>query len=335
MRNQWKRRLLWWGGGLFALLVLGVVGGVVMLSLSGSSAASIPPAVYESKAGSEGMAIAPERAVPAVVGEAAMPMPPTGADEALDFVDAATAGTTTTRMVIKNADMAVVVDDPRAAQSQVIAWVEAHGGYVVASSLSERTLASGKRVLYGETTFRVPADRFLDALAMLKDLAVRVDREDIRGQDVTDEYVDLEARLRNLQAAEEELRRLLDQAADTNEVLNIYRELMQVREQIEVLQGRMRYLQESVAYSEVQVEFIPVEADEPISIGGWEPSGVARDAVRALLRFGQQLVTAFIWIGVFWLPVLAVLGIIGSLAWRLGRGLWRRMRGRAAPPTAR
>ena len=334
MRNQWKRRLLWWGGGLFALLVLGGVGGVVMLSLPGSSAAALPPAVYESGAGSEGMAIAPERAVPAVAGEAPMAMPLTGPDEALDFVDAATAGTTTTRMVIKNADMAVVVDDPRAAQSQVIAWVEAHGGYVVASSLSERTLASGKRVLYGETTFRVPADRFLDALAMLKDLAVRVDREDIRGQDVTDEYVDLEARLRNLQAAEEELRRLLDQAADTNEVLNIYRELMQVREQIEVLQGRMRYLQESVAYSEVQVEFIPVEADEPISIGGWEPSGVARDAVRALLRFGQQLVTAFIWVGVFWLPVLAVLGMIGGLVWRLGRGLWRLLRGRAAPPAA-
>ena len=317
-----KRKWIWWLGGGLVLLVLLCSGTTLLLGLSGRSAMPAAGAVegdFEmAKAApfmEEPAAIMPEMAVEA---SRDLPMDEMVADEAL-YNEAPR-----DRMVIKTADLAVVVEDPRAAQEQVIAWVEAHGGYVVSSSFSERVLPSGKRVLYGELQFRIPADRFLEAVETVKSLAVRVDREDIAGQDVTDEYVDLEARLRNLQAAEEELRRLLDEAANTNEVLNIYRELTRVREQIEVLQGRLRYLKESVAYSSVRVEFIPVEADEPVSIGGWEPQGVVRDAIRALLRAGQVLVTGLIWIVVFWLPVLLVLGVVVFLAWRLGRWVWRK-----------
>jgi len=312
-----KSRWLWFVGGVLAMLLVACAGqrsaapsdaGIEVFEDFHEEAVRGPMDGAYKAVASDGM-----------MAEASAPMIPD--DEAL--------GTAAlqTRMVIKTADLAVVVDDPRAAQEHVIAWVEAHDGYVVASSFSERTLPSGKRVLYGDMQFRIPADRFLEAVETVKSLAVRVEREDISGQDVTDEYVDLEARLRNLQAAEEELRRLLDEAANTDEVINIYRELMQVREQIEILQGRMRYLKESVAYSSVRVEFIPVEADESLSIAGWEPTGVARDAIRALLHAGQILITVLIWVVIFWLPVLLILMGVASLVWRLVRWVWRKFFG--------
>ena len=334
--RSWKGWLLVGALGLVALLC----GSTFVLMLRGRSASALP--VMGGMAEEEGMAkyapaieAAPPGAMPLDMSmEAPAALPTAGAARGAAAEDVTVSAAAPTRMVIKSADLAVVVDDPRAAQEQVVAWVEAHGGYVVTSSFSERTLPSGKRVLYGELQFRIPADRFLDAVAEVKSLAVRVEREDISGQDVTDEYVDLEARLRNLKAAEEELRRLLDQAVNTDEVLNIYRELMWVREEIERLEGRMRYLQESVAYSSVRVEFIPVEADEPVSIGGWEPQGVLRDALRALVRAGQNLVTALIWLGVYWLPVLLVVGLLLALAWRVARWAWRKFRGVASGPPA-
>ncbi len=312
------KRTIGWGLGGLVLLMLLCWAGLGLLGSNRAAGALPSKAEYGIE---EGM---PAPAEIASVERAAAP-------EAFDLLDLDSARASSNRMVIKTADLAVVVDDPPTAQAQVIAWVEEQGGYVVTSTVHSRTLASGKRVLYGELEIRVPADRFLSALAMIRDLAVRVDRDDIRGQDVTEEYVDLQARLRNLQAAEEELRRLMEQAANTDQVLNIYRELMQVREQIEVLQGRLRYLQEATAYSEISVEFIPVEADEPISIGGWEPSGVARDALRALLRTGQIAVTGLIWLGIYWLPVLAILGGITWGLVRLGRRWWRAFK--AQPPT--
>ncbi len=317
-----KRRWIGWLLGGSLVLVALLCGGTLALGWRGQQAAvpAVGGGAARGVAGYEAEIEAlPAEALPPAAAKGPMDMPVAAASD----VERVASDLPKTRLVIKNADLAVVVDDPRTAQDQVIAWVESQGGFVISSSFSERTLPSGKRVVYGELHFRVPAERFLDAIEAVKSLAVRVEREDISGQDVTDEYVDLEARLRNLQAAEEELRRLLDEATNTNEVLNIYRELMRVREEIERLQGRMRYLQESVAYSAVRVEFIPVEADEPVSIGGWEPKGVARDALRALIRTGQALVNALIWVGIYWLPVLAVVGLLVWGVWRMGRGLWR------------
>ncbi len=302
-----RRRVVWFlMGMLLAAMVAGcAVRKATLPPVQSKEALAVEPAGEAMSLAASAPAVA--RQVEALPGDAAAP-------------------SSSERLVIKTADLAVVVEDPPRAQDQVIAWAEAHGGYVVNSSLTERTLPSGKRVLYGHLSFRVPADQFLPAVEQVVSLAVRVERKDLQGQDVTDEYVDLEARLRNLQAAEAELRRLMEQATDTEQVLDIYRELMQVREQIEVLQGRMRYLKESVAYALVEVEFIPVAADEPISVAGWEPQGVARDALRALVRAVQGLVNLLIWLVLFVLPYLLLLALVAAPFVLLARWLWRRLR---------
>ncbi len=302
------RRVGWF---LMGMLLAAMVAGCAMRK------AALPP-----MEGQEALAVEPaDKAMPL-----AASAPAVARQAEVMPADVSAAAPSGERLVIKTADLAVVVEDPPSAQDQVIAWAEAHGGYVVNSSLTERTLPSGKRVLYGHLSFRVPADQFLPAVEQVVSLAVRVERKDLQGQDVTDEYVDLEARLRNLQAAEAELRRLMEQATDTEQVLDIYRELMQVREQIEVLQGRMRYLKESVAYALVEVEFIPVAADEPISVAGWEPQGVARDALRALVRAVQGLVNLLIWLVLFVLPYLLLLALVAAPFVLLARWLWRRLR---------
>jgi hypothetical protein len=91
---------------------------------------------------------------------------------------------------------------------------------------------------------------------------------------VTSEYTDLESRLGNLEAAEEQLTRIMESAVKTEDVLNVYNQLVQTREQIEVIKGQMKYYEQSAAMSAVSVELIPNEAVQPLSIGGWQPVGV-------------------------------------------------------------
>lgn len=95
--------------------------------------------------------------------------------------------------------------------------------------------------------------RFNEALQALRDLAVDVKSESTSGQDVTEEYVDLEARLRNLEASETQLLDLMKQAGTVEEILKVQQQLVNTREQIEQIKGRMQYLQESSALAYISV----------------------------------------------------------------------------------
>ncbi|MFH1447027.1 MAG: DUF4349 domain-containing protein, partial [Chloroflexota bacterium] len=132
--------------------------------------------------------------------------------------------------------------------------------------------------------------------------------ESISGQDVTSEYTDAQSRLRNLEAAETALVSLMETATDPQDVLDIFNELIYIREDIEVLKGRIKYLEESAAMSAISVEIVAEESLQPIEIAGWKPTGVMRDAVQALINTLQGLGTALIWFGIFCLPFLIPLG---------------------------
>lgn len=207
---------------------------------------------------------------------------------------------------------------------------EEMGGFVVSSGLSTLRLANGDEVPQASITFRVPAEKFQESLSQVRSMASRVNEERIQGQDVTEEYVDLQARLRNLRAAEKQLQEIMDQATRTEDVLHVYRELTNIRGEIERLQGRIRYLEQAAAMSSITVGLVPDEAAQPLRIGGWEPKGVVRDALQALIRTLQGLVTVVIWLIVYLLPVLVALGVVFGLpVFGLIR-LWRRRKRRVA-----
>jgi hypothetical protein len=116
--------------------------------------------------------------------------------------------------------------------------------------------------------------------------------------------------LKNLEAAEVELTRIMQEARRTEDVLSVYNQLVSIREQIEVIKGQIKYFEQSAAMSSISAELIADEAVQPIEIGGWKPEGVVKDAVEALADALQFVVSAAIWVVIFLLPVLVVLFIV-------------------------
>jgi hypothetical protein len=154
----------------------------------------------------------------------------------------------TERMIIRNAYMALVVDDVSAAIAQISSLAAAYGGFVVSSNLYE----SDSR-LYADISFRVDSTRFNEAMQNLRDIAVDVRSESTSGQDVTEEYVDLTAQLKNLEASESQLLELMKKAGEVAEILEVQRELTKTTGEIEQTKGRMQYLEESSSLALIQL----------------------------------------------------------------------------------
>lgn len=152
------------------------------------------------------------------------------------------------RMVIRSAYLALVVDDVGASMVQITSLAGAYGGYVVNSDIRE-----DKNRLYASISFRVDSTRFNEALQALRSLAVDIRSESTSGEDVTEEYVDLEAKLLTLEASEAQLLELMKQAGTVEEILEVQRELTRTRGEIEQIKGRMQYLEQSAALAYISV----------------------------------------------------------------------------------
>ncbi len=251
--------------------------------------------------------------------ESAAPMAPES-----DF-SAADSTVSVQRMVIKNAALSIVVVEPAKAMDEIISMAEEMGGFVVSSNMWQTTLSNGVTVDQANINIRVPAERLDEALSRIKDGAGEVRSEQISGEDVTSQYTDLQSRLRNLEAAETQLAQIMDDATDTEDVLQVYNNLVSVREQIEVIKGQMQYYEQAAALSSISIDIIADEADQPIQIGGWQPVGVAKDAIEALINALQGLVNIVIWLVIFVLPLVLVIGFPVSFLWRRFRR-WRQKR---------
>jgi hypothetical protein len=230
------------------------------------------------------------------------------------------------RIVIKNAELTIAVEDPAASVKTIGAMAEEMGGFVVSANTYHTTLSSGAEVPRASITVRVPAERLTEALDRIKletDQLVR--NETITSQDVTSDYTDLQSRLRNLETAEAQLQEIMEDAFETEEVLSVYQQLTQVREQIEVTKGRIQYYEQSAALSSIQVGLLANAALQPLSVGGWQPSGIARQALQTLINVLQILVTILIYLVLLVMPVLLVvlvppgLAIWGIMRWRARR----------------
>lgn len=212
------------------------------------------------------------------------------------------------RIVIKNASLDIIVNDPPEVMDAIGAMAEQMGGFIVNANLYQDSLPSGVAVPRASITIRVPAERLDEALERIENQSDQpVDNKTINSQDVTQEYTDLQSRLRNLEAAETQLMRIMEEARRTEDVLQVYNELTRVREEIEVTKGRIQYFDESARLSSISVNIVPSEAAQPLSVGGWQPVGVARDAVQALINGLQVLVNVVIWLGLFIIPILFII----------------------------
>ena len=217
------------------------------------------------------------------------------------------------RIVIKNANLSIVVANPTEAMDAIVSMTENMGGFVVNSNVYKTTTSSGAEVPVANITVRVPAEQLNQAMNLIKSLVenenLDVLREEVSGQDVTSEVTDLESRLRNLQEAEQQLLKIMDVATKTEDVMSVFRELTNVREQIEVLQGQIKYYRESARLSAVSVYIQSKEAIAPLTIGGWKPSIQVQKALQALINGMKYFGNFLIWLVIFLLPLAAVIGL--------------------------
>jgi len=256
---------------------------------------------------------------------------------------ASTSGIPEKRIVIKNANLSIVVVDPGQAMNNIAKMAEDMGGFVVTSNLYKVRTKNGNEIPAAKITVRVPADKLNDALAKIKGLVrdpeQQVLSEDVSGQDVTKEYTDLQSRLKNKQMEADRLREILQEASKTEDILAVSNQLSAVEEEVEVLKGQIKYYDEAAALSAISVDLQSEEAVAPLEIGGWKPVGVARDALQTLIDTLQFLSYAAIWIVIFCLP-LSILGgiplffiIRGIRHWRKGRKVRAAQQSSTEPPS--
>ena len=229
------------------------------------------------------------------------------------------------RKVIKNADMSIVVKDPEETMNVISALAEQLGGYVVSSSMSQSTYGPNYVSLpSGNISIRIPAEKLTDVMTQIKAEAVEVTSENVYGQDVTDQYVDLQSRLTAMQAAEKKLLEILDDAEKTEDVLAVYQQLQQVQSEIEVLKGQIKYIDQAAAMSSLNVNLVAEASVQPIQIGPWKPAGAAKEAVEDLIYFFQNFVEFLIRFVIFTLPALIMIAIPLVLVFLAGRAIYRR-----------
>ncbi len=206
------------------------------------------------------------------------------------------------RMIVYQSILWLRVGDVDAALESLVEHTRQMDGYVVSSF---RDGSDSARL-----TVRVPVETFDDARKTFSALALEVEREETTNEDVTEQYVDLESRLRNWQAAESQYLELLQDAKNVDEALQVQNRLFQVREDIERLQGQMQLLEHT---SETAAITIFLNPTEPILQQGWSPSSTGRSALRSLSDFGQRLAGIGIWLGIYspvWVLALAILFVL-------------------------
>lgn len=233
------------------------------------------------------------------------------------------------RLIIRTADMSIVVTDTEQAMAGIAQMAEDNGGWVVNSNVFQ----VDETAKTGNMTLRVPAEGFQSFIDAVQLMSVEVTRISTSGQDVTEEFVDLSSRLANLEATAERVRAFLDETKDVEEALAVNQELSRLEGEIEILKGRIKYLEQSSAFSTVSIDLTPDILSQPIEVGGWQPQGVARSAVEALISALQTLADIAIWLLIFLLPVLIIIAIPIWLLVKLVRK-WRRRRKEPLPTTA-
>jgi hypothetical protein len=301
---------------------------VTLMLLMGACAASLGPPARSMEAvvqppgalgGATGMDVGQRAEAPA-----ALPQAPN------EFQSSS--ATDVERLVIQTASLSMVVEDPAAKLAAIRELAEGMGGFVVTSNIYRTSYGEGVTADQASITVRVPAERLQETLDQIEADAVEVRNENVSGQDVTSQYVDLQSRLRNLEAAEAQLVKIMDSAEKTEDVLAVYNQLVQVRGEIESVRGQMKYYEESASFSAITAELIPDVAAQPIKIGGWQPQGTVKAAVEALINALHSLIDVAIWVVICILPIALLIGIPLVLILRAVRR--RRRRQAASGPPA-
>ena len=183
---------------------------------------------------------------------------------------------TQSRIIVRTADMHIIVTDISGAVDSTADMAEEFGGWVVSSNRSAKHR--------GFISIRVPADRLEEAIQRLRDSAVDVESEIISSRDVTDQYVDLQSRLKNQQATEVALLKLLERATKVEDALRIRETLSTIQEEVELLLGKIKLIETTAAFSLLNLS-LELDAAEMTTDAGYDQAAGVGEAVRFRASF--------------------------------------------------
>jgi len=215
------------------------------------------------------------------------------------------------RLVVEESTISLVVNNVREISDKIIDHAKSVGGYMVNTSLTHPEESP-----FATVTIRVPAEDLRPTLDYLRSLGVKVTSERILGTDVTDEYVDIEARLVTLEKTKAKFEEILEIATEVQDILDVQRQLTYIQDQIDNLKGRQKYLEQTAKLSKITVYLSTDEYALPYApTETFRPRLIFKLAVRSLVRTLRSIVRLLIWIGVYavvWIPV----GLIVFFVWK-------------------
>ena len=183
----------------------------------------------------------------------------------------------TQRVIIREGYISLVVEDTKASEkaiTEIVSEMESEGAFVVTSN--ERDAGDDQMpTIY--LTIRIPANRFDEVMERLVAMSVRVSQRSEDAQDVTEEYVDLQARLESMESARDRLRGIMQEAETVEELLLAEQQLAEREAEIEAIQGRLKYLSQAAQLSKIEISLYPAASSQPIA-ARWRPSETARTA---------------------------------------------------------
>jgi hypothetical protein len=236
------------------------------------------------------------------------------------------------RMIVYTGSLSLQVNDTADTINKITDVLKTVNGYIASKSV----VAYGKDKLRGTITVRIPAVALDPTLAQIKALGVKVLKEDANSNDVTSEYVDLDARRKNLEAYEVELQKLLDTVRErtgkAEDILAVYNQLTQVRGEIEQIKGRQNYLQNTSTLATYTVELVPIEEVVVEGKPGWDPGRVFSESLDGLVGSLQALIELTIRFTIGVLPVLILLFLPFIVLFLIIRFFWKKREPKKVAP---
>lgn len=223
------------------------------------------------------------------------------------------------RKIIRNADLQLETDLPEENQRKISAIVEGKGGFVVETTQSSSDVKTVSRDIV-TMTVRVPAEKFNETLEEIRKSANRVIVETVKGQDVTEEFIDIEARLKAKRALEEQFLEIMKRANSVEDALNVQKQLAEVRGEIEKIEGRKRFLENQASLSTIKIRLQTPTAFTPNSGGFFYR---LTDSISSGFDFAMSFVLGFI---TFLIAILPFVLLVLLPIYLVLRHFWKRLR---------
>lgn len=250
------------------------------------------------------------------------PMRGKSIESAVDVSGELPADSSVDKKMIKSGNLNLQVEKVDVAADKISQIAKGNGGDVFSSNIRQ----SKSNVKSGTIAVKVPVANFEKAFAELKKVATLIINESTSGQDVTEQYTDLQAQLKNKQAEEQTFVRILDQAGKMDDVLAVTREISRVRGEIERLQGRIKFMDSQTDMSTISVSL--TEDTNITVVDSWRPWQIVKEAFNSLIKNLQGFINFIIRLIIVVIPILLIWVIVIMIFYKIGRKIYLKIKNR-------